>query len=538
MSLIVNGTEITDLIVIDRQGNRVEIEKMQDQLGNILFEKATAPKIFIVPFKDGGSGCYTYQSSGTAVAGTSYYQYNIDTCLFDEVSIAEGGDITGYFTGSMDGASYYAVVKTNGYGANNGANILGLSTITIPGEFNGLPVRCISEMAFYGDTNVTKIVIQEGVEVIGEDAFKGCTNLTEVVVPNSASMIDATAFMNTALISNENNWTGDCLYLNNKLIAIKSTATQITVPSNVTTVANHCAEGCEGLTTVNFNATKLIPQKNVVFVNNYKVPGTASSTVRTAGINTEGLFSWESAGPRDNAVQRIVPATLNIGSNVYSLPSTILSAGCHQDSGQGGDILRGGFTSLTPNFLENTNITELQPFSLVYPLRNDITNASNPFVIPSKITSVMPYACAGGVNSHYNFGYFRVDCNVLSESMFADQSTLTSSVKSIVLNGRPTEIPKNCFNSLEKLTSMVIPSSVAKLGDSCFKECNGITTLTFNQPSGMAVQMPTAGSSTGAFYYKSARAVTIYTDNEDIKNYAWATDNVTATIYHLNGSAW
>ena len=537
MSLIVNGTEITDLIVIDKQGNRVEIEKMQDQLGNILFEKATAPKIFIVPFKDGGTACYTYQSSGTAVAGTSYYQYNIDTCLFDEVSIAEGGDITGYFTGSMDGASYYIVVNTRGY-ANNGANILGLSTVTIPGEFNGLPVRGICPSAFYGDTNVTKIVIQEGVEMIGEDAFNGCTNLTEISIPNSASTIYADAFWNTALINNESNWTGDCLYLNNKLISIKSTATSITIPANVTTVAHFCAEGCKNLATVNFNATKLMTPQNVTLINNYKYPGIGASvtTPSLKGIDTLGLFSWEDANASDN-IGTVVMATLNIGSNVYSLPSTILSAGCQQDGGSGTDILRGGFT-LTPNFLENTNITELQPFSLVYPLVSNITSESNPLVIPSKITSVMPYACAGGVSAYYNFSHFRVDCNVLSEGMFADQSTLTSTVKSIVLNGRPTEIPKDCFKSLESLTSMVIPSSVAKIGDSCFNSCNGITTLTFNQPSGMAVQMPTAGSSTGAFYYKSARAVKIYTDNETIKNYAWATDNVTATLYHLDGSAW
>ena len=38
MSLIVNGTEITDLFVIDRQGNRVEIEKLQDQLGTVIWE--------------------------------------------------------------------------------------------------------------------------------------------------------------------------------------------------------------------------------------------------------------------------------------------------------------------------------------------------------------------------------------------------------------------------------------------------------------------------------------------------------------------
>ena len=52
------------------------------------------------------------------------------------------------------------------------------------------------------------------------------------------------------------------------------------------------------------------------------------------------------------------------------------------------------------------------------------------------------------------------------------------------------------------------------------------------------ITMPTAGQNTGAFYGKTARTMTIYTDNPTIKNYNYSADNVTATIYHLDGSAW
>lgn len=52
------------------------------------------------------------------------------------------------------------------------------------------------------------------------------------------------------------------------------------------------------------------------------------------------------------------------------------------------------------------------------------------------------------------------------------------------------------------------------------------------------IVFPTAGQNKGAFYGKSARTMTIYTDNETVKNYDYAADNVTATIYHLDGSAW
>lgn len=62
--------------------------------------------------------------------------------------------------------------------------------------------------------------------------------------------------------------------------------------------------------------------------------------------------------------------------------------------------------------------------------------------------------------------------------------------------------------------------------------------LRFNTPADVQVEMPQAGEETGVAYYKNARQITIYTDNPIIKNYNWAGDNTTATIYHLDGSAW
>lgn len=64
------------------------------------------------------------------------------------------------------------------------------------------------------------------------------------------------------------------------------------------------------------------------------------------------------------------------------------------------------------------------------------------------------------------------------------------------------------------------------------------STIYFLNPAGMTVHLPNAGDGSGLMYSKNAKAITIYTDNETIKNYDWATDNITATIYHLDGSAW
>lgn len=73
MSLIVNGTEIENVIVIRRAtGESVEIEKLQDQNGNIIFEKVSAvfrPNTGLVYMAYDSNGNAKYNvASGTSVS--------------------------------------------------------------------------------------------------------------------------------------------------------------------------------------------------------------------------------------------------------------------------------------------------------------------------------------------------------------------------------------------------------------------------------------------------------------------------------------
>src|SRR5687768_12260741 len=75
----------------------------------------------------------------------------------------------GNFTYSSDGTS----VTITGH-----ANI-GLASVVIPAEINGVPVRTISSMGLYSPTGlratVTSITIPEGVTTIGSSAFYSFT---------------------------------------------------------------------------------------------------------------------------------------------------------------------------------------------------------------------------------------------------------------------------------------------------------------------------------------------------------------------------
>lgn len=97
------------------------------------------------------------------------------------------------------------------------------------------------------------------------------------------------------------------------------------------------------------------------------------------------------------------------------------------------------------------------------------------------------------------------------------------------------------FGSCPSLLTVTIPDTVNKIGSFAFSNSSGsmnISTMTFNQPRDMQVELPTAGSLSGFLYVKTARNMNIYTDNLIIKNYNYSADNITATLYHLDGTPW
>lgn len=122
----------------------------------------------------------------------------------------------------------------------------------------------------------------------------------------------------------------------------------------------------------------------------------------------------------------------------------------------------------------------------------------------------------------------------------------------------PTSVRNICGDAIRSLastvTSFVVPDFVEILGgnvapgSSVTKVTVGagvtvmrtgvmgntaVTTWVFRQPAGVTVELPTPGDGTGLGYKKDSRSITIYTDNESIKNYNWSGDNITPTIYPL-----
>ncbi|MFA6860755.1 MAG: leucine-rich repeat domain-containing protein, partial [Clostridia bacterium] len=78
------------------------------------------------------------------------------------------------------------------------------TNIVIPSEFNGKPVKTITEYGFQGCTNLVSITFPETLTVINRFAFYNCTSLLSITIPDSVTDICTEAFYNCTSLSEIN----------------------------------------------------------------------------------------------------------------------------------------------------------------------------------------------------------------------------------------------------------------------------------------------------------------------------------------------
>ncbi len=82
--------------------------------------------------------------------------------------------------------------------------------------------KTIADEAFMGVVNLKSVIIPKSVVTIGTYAFKNCTNLSNIsVMTDGIKRVGVDAFYNTAYYNNEDNWTGNALYVSKHLVDTK-----------------------------------------------------------------------------------------------------------------------------------------------------------------------------------------------------------------------------------------------------------------------------------------------------------------------------
>ncbi len=219
------------------------------------------------------SKCYamtavTIPASVTAIGGFAFQS----TAWLDNQTnqfVTAGDGILLAYTGSAAGVIVPSSVKTIGYGAfYDNSN---LTSVTIQ---NG--VVNIDDFAFYYCDNLITVTFPPtGLTRIGANAFQYCSDLVTANIPSSVKTIGANAFASTPWYNNFASsfiTAGDSILIGYKgtqanvtipqsvktvnpgVFKNKTTAVSVTVPASVTSVGEQAFMGCVNLASVTFNA--------------------------------------------------------------------------------------------------------------------------------------------------------------------------------------------------------------------------------------------------------------------------------------------
>ena len=104
----------------------------------------------------------------------------------------------------------------------------------------------------YMNSNVKKVVIEDGVTSIGELAFYKCISLTNITIPDSVTCIEYAAFHGCSSLSSitiPNSVTSIGIYA----FVVCSSLTSITIPDGVTSIGYGAFSDCSSLKTISLS---------------------------------------------------------------------------------------------------------------------------------------------------------------------------------------------------------------------------------------------------------------------------------------------
>ena len=371
-----------------------------------------------------------------------------------------------------------------------------LASITIPNSVTSIEVA-----AFYGCSNLTSITIPDSVTSIGDSAFESCSNLTNITIPKSVTSIGYAAF-------------ADC-----------SSLTSITIPDSVTSIGDWAFISCSGLTSIT------IPD-SVTSIGNYAFRYCSSLTSITIpdSVTSIGELAFDDCSSLTSIT--IPDSVTSIGKDAFQncRNLTTISLSCKSslkksDFGEQADLVSASHTLKKTEAKAATCSEDGNKayWTCEYCKKYFLSDDTNPetakavelseTVIPAlnhKNITTRGVVEPNGTNPGYSGDRYCPDCDTVFEKGYTywNEGNLTWKLDAdgtLTISGTGAMKDYNAVGNLSPATQkkdsvkkVVIEKGVTSIGNDAFHNCNSLTSIT----------IPDSVTSIGSFAFDSCSSLT------------------------------